>query len=209
MRHEPPARPPRTPFLNLPPVTKAVAAAVLLVFVAGFWSTLRWLSLVHLHFDPAAGPVDWIAGALTYGLVHGDTMHLVGNLLGLVILGPLVERRHGAATFLLLLLIGAFGGALAHTATQSATGGSAALIGASASVAALIGWSLRQIHRHRGFGRYDQAVTTYGLLFIVFNLIGIVAFNDSPTAYAAHVGGFAAGWLDGGRDREPARRLGP
>ena len=85
-----------------------------------------------------------------------------------------------------------------------ATGGDAALIGASASVAALIGWSLRQIHLGRGFGHFDQAVTIYGLFFVGFNLLGILAFSDSPIAYAAHVGGFVAGWLYGGWN--PARR---
>ena len=92
-----------------------------------------------------------------------------------------------------------------HTAAQLATGGDAVLIGASASVAALIGWSLRQIRDRHGFGELNQAVTIYGVFFIVFNLIGILAFNDSLVAYAAHAGGFMAGWVRRlGRERAPA-----
>jgi membrane associated rhomboid family serine protease len=195
------------PIVNLPPATKAVAAVILLVFLLGLVPDLRLLGLAWLHFDPQAAPPRWAAGALTYGLLHGDAMHLIGNLLGIAILSPLVERRHGARHLLLLLLAGAVTGALAHTLAQLATSGDALLIGASASAAALIGWSLRQIRDRRGFGHLDQAVVLYGLFFIVFNLIGILAFNDSPIAYAAHAGGFAAGWLFGGwRGKGPLLR---
>ena len=209
MRPQRPGGRQQPPIINLSPVTKGVAATVVLGFVVGLVSELHWLTFAYLHFDPLAGPLGWMTGAATYGLLHGSAMHLVGNLLGPVILGPLVERRHGAATLLLLLLVGAFSGALAHTLVQLATSGAAILIGASASVAALIGWSLRQIHERRGFGHLDQAVSIYGMLFILFNLIGIVAFHDSPIGYAAHVGGFAAGWLYGGRHgkRNPRLRM--
>jgi membrane associated rhomboid family serine protease len=175
-----------------------VAAVLVLGWLVTLVPDLRWPAFLWLHFDPTASPPGWLAGALTYGLLHGGFMHLLGNLLGIVILGPLVERRHGATALLLVLLVGALAGAALHTAVQLATGGDTALIGASASAAALIGWSLRQIRAGRGFGHLDQAVALYGVFFIVFNLIGILAFHDSPIAYAAHAGGFAAGWLYGG-----------
>ncbi len=199
-------RPPgsrQPPIVNLPPTTKAVAAVLVLVYLAGLVPALFALVVVWLPFDPRAAPLRWVQGALTYGLVHGSFMHLVGNLLGVVILGPLVERRHGPRSLLLLLLTGSLAGALAHAAVQLAVGGGAGLIGASAAAAALIGWSLRQMRDGRGFGHLDQAVGLYGLLFILFNAVGILVFQDSPIAYAAHVGGFAAGWLLGGRRGRP------
>ena len=61
-----------------------------------------------------------------------------------------------------------------------------------------LGWSLRQIRDRRGFGHLDQAVALYGFFFILFNLVGVLVFRDSPIAYAAHAGGFVAGWLMGG-----------
>lgn len=204
MRHQHLSRRPQPPIVNLPPATKAVAAIVIAVYLAGFVPALHRLTFEWLYFDPLAAPLGWIAGAAGYGFLHGSAMHLVGNLMGLVILAPLVERRDGPIALLLLLLLGAFAGAAAHTAIQLATGGDAALIGASASVAALIGWSLCQIRAHRGFGYLDRAVAIYGLFFIGFNLIGILAFHDSPIAYAAHAGGFVGGWLYGGWN--PARR---
>lgn len=201
-----PQRPPgnrQPPIFNLPPATKAVAAVLLLVYLAGLVPALAVAILVWLPFDPRAALLRWVQGALTYGLVHGSFMHLVGNLLGVVILGPLIERRHGPRALLLLLLAGSLAGAVAHAAAQFAAGGGTGLIGASAAAAALIGWSLRQMRERRGFGHLDQAVGLYGLLFILFNAVGILVFQDSPIAYAAHAGGFAAGWLIGGR------RLGP
>lgn len=190
-----PSRPP--PIVNLPRATKLVAGLLIACYLASLVPGLHWPMLVWLTFDPRAAPLAWIGGAVTYGLLHGSPMHLLGNLLGIVILGPLLERRDGAVALLLLLLVGSVAGAAAHAAVQYVTGGDAALIGASASVAALIGWSLRQIHLGRGFGHLDQAVTIYGLFFVGFNLLGIVALSDSPIAYAAHVGGFGAGWLLG------------
>jgi membrane associated rhomboid family serine protease len=207
MRHQRLGGRRQPPIVNLPPATKAVAAVVILVFLAGFVPILRQLAFTWLYFDPLAAAPGWIAGAASYGLLHGSIMHLVGNVMGLVILGPLVERRDGPAALVMVLLVGAFGGAAAHTAAQLATGDGVALIGASASVAALIGWSLRQIRDRRGFGHLDQAVTIYGLFFIGFNLIGILAFNDGPIAYAAHAGGFVAGWFYGGLAKTPRARF--
>ena len=193
----PPAgrRPP--PIVNLPPATKLVAVLLILFYLAELVPGLHRTMLLWLAFEPRAAPVAWIAGAATFGLLHGSAMHLIGNLLGVVILAPLVERRHGAAALIRLLLAGAAAGAAAHTAVQYLTHGNAILIGASASVAALIGWSLRQVHDGRGFGHLNQAVTIYGLFFVGFNLVGLLALDDSPIAYAAHVGGFLAGWLLG------------
>jgi membrane associated rhomboid family serine protease len=207
IRHPRPAGGRQPPILNLPPATKAVAGVLVLGWLATLVPDLRAPAFLWLRFEPFATPPAWVAGAVTYGLLHGNAMHLLGNLLGIVILGPLVERRGGARAFLLVLLVGALAGAAAHTLGQLAAGSAAGLIGASASSAALIGWCLRQIRDHRGFGHLDQAVTLYGVFFIVFNLIGILAFNDSPVAYAAHAGGFAAGWVHGGwrRGRAPAK----
>ncbi len=198
MYSRPPAgrRPP--PIVNLPPATKVTAALLILCYVASLIPALNWPMLVWLSFDPRANPVPWLVGALTYGLLHASTMHLVGNLLGVVILAPLVERRHGARALVMLLLAGSIAGAATHAAVQYAAGGDAILIGASASVAALIGWSLRQLRVGRGFGHLDQAVLIYGLFFIGFNLVGVLVLRDSPIAYAAHAGGFVAGWLTGG-----------
>lgn len=198
MYARPPAGRRAPPIVNLPPATKVTAGLLIVCFLAGLVPALHWPMLVWLSFDPRAAPLAWLAGAVTYGLLHANVMHLVGNLLGVVILAPLVERRHGARAIVALLLIGSIAGAAAHAAVQYATGGDAILIGASASVAALIGWSLRQLRLGRGFGHLDQAVLIYGLFFIGFNLVGILALSDSPIAYAAHAGGFIAGWLTGG-----------
>lgn len=198
MYSRPPAGRRSPPIVNLPPATKITAGLLILCYVASLVPALHWPMLVWLSFDPRAAPVAWLSGAMTYGLLHASMMHLVGNLLGVVILAPLVERRHGAMALLMLLLAGSIAGAATHAAVQYTTGGDAVLIGASAAVAALIGWSLRQLHLGRGFGHLDQAVLIYGLFFVGFNLVGVLALSDSPIAYAAHAGGFVAGWLAGG-----------
>ena len=163
----------------------------------------RAVSLLRAVATMPAGDATLAGLAAECGLNRSTAWRLLATLED----HGLVERRDGPAALVIVLLVGAFGGAAAHTAVQLATGDGVALIGASASVAALIGWSLRQIRDRRGFGHLDQAVTIYGLFFIGFNLIGILAFNDSPIAYAAHAGGFVAGWFYGGLAKTPRARF--
>lgn len=52
---------------------------------------------------------------LSYMFLHGSTRHLISNMFGLLIFGPLLERLWGMNRFLLFYLICGIGGAFLHS----------------------------------------------------------------------------------------------
>ena len=171
---------------------------------------------------------------LSYAFLHGDLAHLATNLIWLLAFGSACERRFGALRFVLLCLTGAVAGAAAHALAGPLE--VAPLVGASAVVAACTGAAVRFAFAEGGplSGAPMPGLAAYGepapslraalssrraLAFVgvwlVMNLVvGLVAeplgITDSPVAWVAHLGGFAAGLLlfgllDPVRARTPRR----
>jgi membrane associated rhomboid family serine protease len=120
--------------------------------------------------------------------VHGNILHLGMNMLGLFMIGPLVERLWGHARFLTIYLIAGLGGSCVMVMTNPAVtgvGASGALWGVMTSLA---GW----IILNRKF-LAPEAVSSWlrRLLFLfVLNLgIGFVP----GVSMSAHLGGGAIG----------------
>ena len=59
MRHHRPGGRQQPPTINLSPVTKGVAAAVVLGFVVGLVSELHWLTFAYLHLAIIYLPDPW------------------------------------------------------------------------------------------------------------------------------------------------------
>jgi membrane associated rhomboid family serine protease len=123
-----------------PVVTGGIIALTVLVF---FWQLL-WSGQAPPGFPPWASPaamqlaLDPSGGRwwtiLSHALVHAGWMHLIFNMLGLVVFGPLVEARLGRIGFGLLYVCGAVGAALAHIGMTGAPA-----VGASGAIAAVAG----------------------------------------------------------------------
>ncbi|HZS37544.1 MAG TPA: rhomboid family intramembrane serine protease [Polyangia bacterium] len=206
-----------------PAVTLALAAINVAVFV--YVATLppgeRQL------FAYAAGMVPY---ALTHGLpgawpaaasvvtamfVHGDVLHLVGNLWFLWVFGQRLENAMGSARFLLFY---ALAGLIAAGAQLAADPSSMIpMIGASGAIAGVLGGYARQFPHAR--------VRTLVFVILIFVwtlpawwLLGawflgqiLSAAGGGPgVAWFAHLGGFAFGFLTVRwfipRRREPAPR---
>jgi membrane associated rhomboid family serine protease len=69
--------------------------------------------------------------------LHGDLMHLLGNMVMLFVVGVAVESLVGARWFLGMYLLGGLAGGLLFAVTHPAPGGT--IIGASGAVSALMG----------------------------------------------------------------------
>src|SRR5690606_15057541 len=83
----------------------------------------------HSELDPVR--------LVTHAFLHGDVMHLLGNMFFLAALGLLVEGALGPWRFALLYLVGAVGAGLFSAAWNwGAPGGG---LGASGAIAALMG----------------------------------------------------------------------
>jgi membrane associated rhomboid family serine protease len=147
-----------------------------------------WNGLLH-GWEPlyAAQPSTMF---LSYALLHGGLLHLVGNMVAILALGGIVVARIGQKGFLLLYATTAFGGALAYAMLSSST---VPMIGASGAVFGLIGawkfweWQLRQ---HFGSPMRPLWRSLAGL-FLLNVLLWL--FMQGLVAWEAHLGGFIAG----------------
>lgn len=150
-------------------------------------------------------PADWIhagvAGLFAALFVHGDWLHLAGNLAYLWVFGVTVERALGpwglAASFLFL-------GALANLVLAWQTGASTTpVIGASGGVSALIGIYLGLFPVSRmglwlPLGLYLQfarvpALLVIGSWFTLQLIYTVFGPESGAVAWWAHVAGFVAG----------------
>jgi len=185
----------RSPFALTPWVRRFLAAngAVYLLQVTVF--TSPWLVET---FGFAAGDAlrrPWTL--LTYAFLHGSLLHLLGNMLGLVVFGPRVERRHGRAFFLRLYLLSALGGALLSVALLPLTG-EQVIIGASGAVfgvmmAFVLEWPDAPVYIFPLPMPIRARWLVIGLA--AFSLFAGVSGAGRGVAHFAHLGGFLAAWL--------------
>lgn len=170
---------------------------------AGQWGFVPAEVMAALSRPPAEWFQGDVAGLFTALFVHGDWLHLAGNLAYLWVFGVTVERALGpwglAASFLVL-------GALANLVLAWQTAESTTpVIGASGGVSALIGIYLGLFPVSRmglwlPLGLYLQFARVPALLVIgswfALQLIYTVFGSGSDTvAWWAHVAGFVAGVL--------------
>lgn len=228
--------PPREPAFNVPPLL--LGLVVLLAAIHGLVTygprELGTEIFLNLAFFPArllasdevlaqffAGPA-W-AGYLTvasYGLLHGNWMHLGMNALWLVTFGAPVVRRLGTQRFLALLVLGTIAGALTHVVIH--WGSAAPLVGASAGISAIMGGAARFVFDPRDRGMFialrhpellrerpvqslrdlwsNPTVLVFCGMLIVSNLLfGAISVpgvdEGSSIAWQAHLGGFALGFF--------------
>jgi rhomboid family protein len=133
-------------------------------------------------------------GPITYMFLHGDLMHLAGNMLFLFFFGPPLEAKWGEREFLKFYLIGGLGGvALSMVFLPSS------IVGASAAVYAVMlafamNWPNSPIYV---FGIFP-VLAKYLVVFMgVLNLLGATnsVQGGGNVAYFAHLGGLLAGYL--------------
>jgi membrane associated rhomboid family serine protease len=173
-----------------------------------------WIAASLLR-EPAQIPYT----ALSYGLLHGDWSHAVVNTVWLAVFGSAVERRIGAARFLMLFSGGVMAGAAFELLFDSR--GVLPQIGASAGVSACFGAAARFVFARNGpllrIGRGDpqafrqplagigsvftnrQSLSFVVVWFVMNLLFGYFAeplgISSSPIAWLAHIGGFVFGLL--------------
>lgn len=140
--------------------------------------------------------------------VHLDILHLVFNVYGLCVLGPILEKFYGARRFFFLYLASGIAAAAASYLFNDMDAG-----GASGAIYGLVGtlgvFALK--HRQNLPDRVTRAFTT-GMLPWVALSIGIGFLDALPFDNAAHLGGLFAGAgiaaLLGSRLHPRTRRIG-
>jgi membrane associated rhomboid family serine protease len=194
---------------RLPLATFALAALCLALFLFTRYHPVGPGLLAHWAFRPAQAD---LSRALAAVFLHGGWLHLAGNLLYLVIFGPALERALGAAGLLLLYCGTGLLGNLAQgafVAQFSPEQGWAGVVGASGAVSGLLGLFLVRLHYARvriaywlflplhGINRTGRvhvpSVVAILLWFALQTIYALLQGKGHGTAYAAHLGGFAAG----------------
>jgi membrane associated rhomboid family serine protease len=115
--------------------------------------------------------------------LHLNLLHIAGNMLALLIVGPAVEVQLGKARFVALYLIGGLGGAACYyliaPAAVPAAGASGAIFGIMGAYVVL--------------ARRRHLPAQQVIALIVLNLI--IGFADPNIGWQAHVGGLLVGAL--------------
>jgi membrane associated rhomboid family serine protease len=151
-------------------------------------------------------PIPVYYTLLTAMFMHGSWGHLLGNLLYLWIFGDNLENKMGHFRFFLFYVICGVLAGLAHVIVAAFISNQALVpsLGASGAISAVLGGNL-VLFPHRKvtalLGWIPLRVSLWLVLglwivFQVINSIGVLGGEGDGIAYAAHIGGFAAGyWL--------------
>lgn len=195
-------------FSRLPPVTKALLIANIVVFFAQLLLGRAALLMFELWplgsglGDPYAmqGFMPW--QLLSYGFMHGSLGHLAVNMLALFMFGAPLEYTWGQRRFLTYYLVCVVGAALCQLAVgwwMTSQGGDAyPTIGASGGVFGLLLAYGMLFPNQRVMllippipMKARTLVIVYGAITLLFGLTGM----QSGVAHFAHLGGMLFGWL--------------
>ena len=142
-------------------------------------------------------PVQESWTLLTYMFVHGNLLHLLGNMLFLWVFGDNVEDAMGHWRFLLFFLMcGVFAG-LAHSLAMRSS--QIPVIGASGSVAGIVAAYLMLHPRVKiwvlALWRIPLRITAFWVLgfWVLLQIFSAITANGEGIAWWAHVGGLSAG----------------
>lgn len=192
-RHNPPA-------INLPPLTKLLLAAILLIYVAQGY--LSQITLYQLAFVPGRYTSDTflslsaLFSPLSHMFLHAGLAHLMFNAATLCAFGAGVERALGARKMLVLFILSGFAGAATHFAFHPYE--TIPVIGASGGISGLFGAVLVMINSGQQGSFNKNGLTAAAALWIGMSLFfGVIGMpgQSGAIAWSAHIGGFIAGIL--------------
>ena len=194
---------------HLPFVTIALIAVNVFAFLYE-WKLLSGAedSVVEAFFSKwALVPADlgegYIVGVFTHMFLHGDVMHILGNLVVLWAFAYSLEALLGWQTFLGLyvawgLLAGLFHAAASWGSEVPLIGASGAIAGVIGAYAVVFGYNTNIRVLFFFFFRpwvVEVSAAVFGGLWFVMQLFqaGADAGGGGGVAWFAHLGGFAAG----------------
>ena len=174
---------------------------------------------VRILGGPANGPLDRLpvpegVTLVSYMFLHGDPLHLVGNMLFLWVFGDNVEDAMGHLKFVVFYLVCGIVGGLVHAMSAElgvaklllksagdVQAGNVPLIGASAAVAGVIAAYL-MLHPHvrvwvlafRFIPLRVSALLALGA-WILTQFVMLLLPDVGPVAWWAHIGGIFTGAL--------------
>jgi membrane associated rhomboid family serine protease len=177
----------------LPPVTKAMLLACVALYCVNLFVPLEaWFALWPLssgYFMP------W--QVVSYAFLHGDTLHLFFNMLGLWMFGAELEQLWGRRRFWQFLLASVLVAAAVQLVFTMLTGSRMPTVGASGALFGLL-LAFGMLFPNRTimplFPPIPMKARTFVMVFggleLLFGLMG-----GGGIAHFAHLGGMLGGWL--------------
>lgn len=152
---------------------------------------------------------------LTSVFLHGDTSHIILNMIALFFFGRVVEQELGRKKFLLIFFMSAIVGNMAVLSSNLLGFGSAVVptIGASAAIFGLIGTGMLVKPFELVFYPYliPVPLIMVALVYTLYNiaelLLVIVEGVPSNISYVSHLGGLASGMVFGFKQEGSRRGL--
>lgn len=222
---------PKQPIVNAPAiVTQSIFVLAVIHVVRMFLSEdanaslFAWAAFVPARYGTASDgvsyifpgePITDITSILTYGLLHGDGLHLVMNCVWLLAFGAPIARRMSGLRFLIFSAVcSVLGAGLFYLLNQ---GSLVPMIGASAAISGLMGGAGRiismpmvmarepsggiRMEQSRELAGFDnRRLIMFAAIWIGFsvligagNLMEIGGVSVRSIAWEAHLGGFLAG----------------
>ncbi len=150
-------------------------------------------------------PISVYITLLTSMFMHGSLLHIGGNMLYLWIFGDNLEDRMGHGRYLSFYLLCGLLASLSHVALTVFMGQDTQVpsLGASGAIAGALGGYMLLFPQRRVRVIFLRmltnvpAVVAVGFWFVlqIFGGLGTLSGESGGVAYAAHIGGFIAGFL--------------
>ena len=140
-------------------------------------------------------PVSYVS----YAFLHGDFLHLAGNMLFLWVFGDNVEDATGHIRFFVFYILCAIAGAWVHQLALPSS--NAPLIGASGATAGIVAAYLLLHPKVKVWilflARIPLRLSAMWVIggWILFQIYNFLAVPESQVSWAAHVGGIVAGLI--------------
>jgi len=177
----------------IPTVTKNLMLACTALFCL---QQIVYLDGLFALFPLASGHfMPW--QVVTYAFLHGSTLHLFFNMLGLWMFGAELERLWGARRYWQFLLAGVLAAAVAQMIITFITGSRVPTVGASGGLFALL-LAFGMLFPNRIimplFPPIPMKARTFVIVFGGLELVlGLV--DHGGVAHFAHLGGMVGGFL--------------
>ncbi|HEY5944080.1 MAG TPA: rhomboid family intramembrane serine protease [Kofleriaceae bacterium] len=164
---------------NAPVVlTFALAAVVVFIVTSTISGSVQWFA-AYPHLDRTQAYV----GLFTHILGHANWQHLIGNFMLILLLGPILEERHGSGPLLIMIALTALITGLANLLFSDGL-----LMGASGVVFMMI--LLASMANVRG-GEIPLTFIAVAVIYMGGEIIR--AFRDDQISQMAHLVGGIAG----------------
>jgi len=182
-------------FPNLPPATRGILLANIVVFV--LQSVMRGALEGPFALQPL-GPYFHMWQLVTYAFLHANLSHIFFNMFALFMFGGALEQYWGSRRFLVFYFASVLAAALVQLATTTLAGVEESTIGASGGVFGLLLAFALYFPRQRLILLLFPiplpawlVVSLYALLELLLGVTG----SQSGVAHFAHLGGMLGGAL--------------